>query len=298
MVNKIRPRITQEEYKLILNAREKSGRQRHHKQTTEETTIPKILILDIETAPVQGYVWRLWKQNVYIDQVESDWFMLSWAAKWLFDSEIFSDVLTPEESLSEDDERISKSMWEFVDHADVIIGHNVDAFDMPKLNTRWLIHGINPPSPYRTVDTKKEAKKRFLFSSNKLDFIARVLGTPVKMDDGGFNTWKGCIHGEKDSLLLMEEYNREDINVTEEVYLKLRPWIKNHPNLGLYYNDDGIRCRVCGSENLTWEDGKCYATPLNKYSVVRCDECGAIGRARESAITKNKNKSLLGSCPV
>jgi len=262
----------------------------------EQKARPNILIFDIETAPVQSYVWSLWKQNIYIDQIESDWFMLSWSAKWLFEEEIYSDVLTSKEAIKEDDSRIAKSMWEFIDHADIIIGHNISGFDIPKLNTRWIVNGLKPPSPYKMVDTLKEAKKNFMFSSNKLDFIARILGTEMKMDAGGFETWIGCLKGDKESLLKMEEYNRKDINVSEEVYVKIMPWIKNHPNLALYYQDDMHRCRNCGSENVSFSD-KFYDTGLNRYSTVRC-ECGAIGRARVSALPKSKRDSLFQACAV
>ena len=68
--------------------------------------LPKILLLDIETAPIKGYVWRLWKQNIYLPQLISDWFMLTWSAKWLFNSTVDSDRLTGKEVLEENDYRI------------------------------------------------------------------------------------------------------------------------------------------------------------------------------------------------
>ena len=51
----------------------------------EIETGAKILILDIETAPIRAKVWGIWNQNISIDQIESDWFILTWAAKWLFE---------------------------------------------------------------------------------------------------------------------------------------------------------------------------------------------------------------------
>jgi hypothetical protein len=257
---------------------------------------PNVLLLDIETAPLAAGVWGLWKQNVYIDQVYSEWFMLTWSAKWLFDDEVFADKLTPEEALAEDDKRISQSIWEFMDYADIIIAHNGDGFDLPRLNTRFLLNGIVPPSPYQSIDTLKVAKKNFGFSSNKLDFIARQLGVEGKMDAGGFTTWRDIVKfGDKDALALMEDYNKKDVLVLEEVYVKLRPWIKSHPNLSLYYDDMKERCPNCGNEHLTWEQGKYYVTPMNKYSAVRCDECGAVGRSRSSALTTMQRSSLIST---
>src|SRR5690554_3159719 len=90
---------------------------------------PKILIFDIETAPMKAFVWRRWKQNIYLDQTISEWFMISWAAKWLYDPHVMSGILTPEEIKKEDDTRIVRSIWQLIDEADIIIGHNCKKFD-------------------------------------------------------------------------------------------------------------------------------------------------------------------------
>jgi len=255
-----------------------------------------VLLLDIETAPINAAVWGLWKQNVHIEQIYSEWFMLTWSAKWLYESDVFSDKLTQEEALAQDDKRISESIWKFVDYADVIIAHNAARFDMPRLNTRFLLNGLNPPSPYQTIDTLRVAKKNFGFSSNKLDFIAKKLGLEGKSDDGGMETWNNILRrGDEDALKTMEDYNRQDVLVLEEVYVKLRPWIKSHPNLALHYEDIGPRCPNCGSTSLIWEQGKFYVTPMNKYSTVRCGDCGAIGRSKSSALTSQQRSELIST---
>ena len=55
-----------------------------------QTTPARVLILDIETAPMLGYIWGMWKQNVAINQLQSDWFCFTWAAKWLFEDRVYS----------------------------------------------------------------------------------------------------------------------------------------------------------------------------------------------------------------
>ena len=37
----------------------------------------KVLVLDIETAPLKGYFWQLWKQNIQINQITNDWFIFT-----------------------------------------------------------------------------------------------------------------------------------------------------------------------------------------------------------------------------
>lgn len=56
----------------------------------------RILILDIETSPMKAWVWRRWKENIYLDQTIQEWFMISWSGKWLGE-DTFGYVLTPEE---------------------------------------------------------------------------------------------------------------------------------------------------------------------------------------------------------
>lgn len=69
-----------------------------------------ILILDIETSPLSAYVWSRWKQNVYLEQTISEWFMLTWSAKWLHDDKVYSAAVTREEVLREDDKRIVEQL--------------------------------------------------------------------------------------------------------------------------------------------------------------------------------------------
>jgi hypothetical protein len=254
---------------------------------------PNILVLDIENAPTLAGVWGVWQTNVPLDLIFSYWFMLSWSAKWLYDDEVFSDVLTAEEAKNEDDKRIVQSLWEMIDSADILIGHNIIKFDTRKMNTRFLFHGMKPPSPVQQIDTLMIARKNFSLESNKLDFLAKFLGIPGKLENGGAETWKKCVKGDADSLLLMDKYNRQDIMTTEDVYVKLRPWMRSHPNLALYHDDMVTRCPTCESIDLQYDTNKSYVTPMNTYTAIRCNNCGAVGRARTSSLGKDRRQYLM-----
>ena len=266
--------------------------QRHQKEPEPEP-LSKILILDIETAPMEVYVWTIWNKYVAQNQVISDWFIISFAVKWLFDSEVYSSVLTAEEIKNKDDKRIVKDLWEYVDEAEVIIAHNGRKFDMPKANTRFLKHGLMPPTTYLIIDTLDTLKKYFKVSSNKLNFVNAFLGIPQKTDTGGFELWSECMKGNEDSLASMETYNRNDVLILEELYVKLRPWIKPHPNVSLYSDDKDTCCPSCGGKRL--EGAGHYATPVNRYQAWRCKDCGAIGRSRRSDTPASKKSNLLVS---
>jgi hypothetical protein len=250
---------------------------------------PNILILDIETAPIKAFVWSLWKQNVYLDAIESDWFMLSWAAKWL-NGDSFGEVLTSTEAQQEDDSRIVKNLWNILEKADIVITHNGDKFDIKKINARFIENNLGPVSPYKSIDTLKVVKKSFGFSSNKLEALARKFGIEGKHDTN-FKLWTDCLNGSKKALDTMLKYNIQDVDILELIYIKLRPWIKNHPNINLYLLDDKMKCTNCNSSDLE-EVSPSYSS-VSKYKSYRCKSCGTILRERKSMLSTEENKLIL-----
>ena len=257
--------------------------------------LPKILIFDIETAPLRAFVFQMsvWGGNIRDEQVISEWFMLTWSAKWLFDDKVYSAKLTGKEARNEDDSRIVKSLWNLVNEADIIIAHNGVRFDVPNINTRFLLNGLEPCAPYQQIDTKKVASKQFGFTHNSLNGLTKIFGLPQKIDTD-FELWKRCLNGESKALLEMETYNKQDVEILEEVYLKLRPWIKSHPNVALYAESEHPLCTHCGSDDLT-PLTKNYHTMTGAYKTHRCNGCGTIVRERKSVFPKSANKSLMAS---
>jgi DNA polymerase elongation subunit (family B) len=260
----------------------------------EKVSQAKVLILDIETVPLKVYAWALYDQNIYIDQIISEWFMLSYSVKWLGEEEACSEVLTPEEVKNEDDFRLVKSLWEFLDEADIVIAHHGDKFDLPKIRSRFIVHEMIPPSSYKQIDTKKIASRQFGFTSNKLEALARLLGLDGK-NKTEFNLWVRCLNGDEDALEEMRMYNVQDIFVLEEVYLKLRPYITGHPNLDLYIDSDESVCPSCGKSTLEPIKGKFFYTQAVRYQLYRCTECGAICRAKKG--TPYINKKNVSAIP-
>jgi len=46
---------------------------------------PKILVIDIETAPASGYIWKLFDVNVSLSQLIDTSKVICFAAKWVGD---------------------------------------------------------------------------------------------------------------------------------------------------------------------------------------------------------------------
>jgi len=260
------------------------------RQTSHNFSPLQILIFDIETSPMEVYVWGLYLQRINHDNIIKDWHILSWSAKWLFSEETKSDALTPEEAIKGDDSRICKSMWNLFESADVVVGHNADKFDIRRLNARWMLSGLGPPSPYMVIDTLKQSRKIAAHASHRLDYLGKLMLNKGKIETN-FGLWKKCKAGDQDALAEMEIYNRQDVILLEELYLEMRPWIKSHPNTGLFTDSDEPACPTCGHEKLIPIDP--YYTSVGMYPGYRCAECGAISRGRFTEVALKKRKRLL-----
>jgi len=257
-----------------------------------EPEMPKILVLDVETSPILLFAWQLFKPRPNHTDIYQDWHLFSWAAKWLLDDQVFSDVLTSEEAKAHNDSRICKSLWEYINEADIIIAHNGKAFDVRKYNARFMLNGLKPPSPYTVIDTLLESRKMALHTTHRLDYLSKLFGGSGKTNTPK-GLWRKCFAGDPESLLLMEEYNKGDIFILEEAYLFMRPWIKSHPNVGVYMFADEPRCAVCGGKSLH-EDGE-VASNIGLYRTFRCNDCNSFSKERKTLVPLKNRKVLLVS---
>jgi DNA polymerase elongation subunit (family B) len=256
-----------------------------------ETRQPKILLLDIETAPIHGNFWHTGKCYISPEQIEEDWFIFGYSAKWLLSSEMMSDFVTAKEAVKRDDKRVMVSAHKLVSEADIIIGHNIKGFDIPRLKTRFFLNKLKPPMPYTLLDTLYMARKEFAFSSNKLNYLSQIILRKEKIKTDR-SLWAKCEKGEQEALDYMEEYCRKDTELLEEVYIELRPWMTSHPNLPVVIDAYDPCCPNCGGFEFTGETGF-YYTPQNRFEAVRCASCGAISHKKKSEITKEQRKVML-----
>lgn len=254
---------------------------------------PKILLLDIETAPIIGYVWGLWENNVALNQIKSDWYVLAWSAKWLDDSP--KDVLYCDQRFEEnieDDSLMLTGIWKLLDEADIVITQNGKSFDIKKLNARFILNNMPPPSSFKHIDTKILAQKHFGFTSNKLEYMTDKLCTKYKKRKVrkfiGFELWSECLKGNLAAWDEMKKYNIYDVLSLEELYKRLIVW-DNSINFNLYSRDNVTRC-TCGSTNFM-KNGYSY-TSAGKFQRYYCGDCRSEIRDKENLLSKEKRKSL------
>ncbi|AXF53126.1 MAG: RNaseH superfamily protein [Caudoviricetes sp.] len=251
---------------------------------------PRILVYDIETAPMLAHVWKMWDNNVGLNQLQADWYILSFAAKWLGEDEIF--YYDQRDAVDQtDDSFILSKLWKLLNEADIVIGQNVRRFDTKKVNARFILNGFPKPATYRQIDTMVVARDQFGFTSNKLEYLAKALCPEhVKSKHSkfpGHEMWVECMKGNREAWEEMEAYNRDDILATEGVYNVLSSWDNKLPNFDVYVDD-----LLDMSE---WVHDGYVFTQFAKYKRYRNIRTGVQRRSRFNELTTEKKKQLLAN---
>ena len=244
---------------------------------------PRILFWDIETSQMTTKSWGLWNQNINPNQIVQDWHIICISYKWHHRKKVKNFYLDFNKSTT-DDYEIVKQMREVLMKADCVVGHNGDKYDLKKFQSRLIYHKLPAMPPIISVDTLKEARKVFKFSSNKLDYIAQYLGVGAKMDTGGIALWEGCAAGSKKALSKMVSYCNMDVLILQKVYERLLPYMKGHPNLSL--DSENITCPKCNSPNMVKKNLRRTAAGIMRRQY-QCKDCGGHYTLRAAEKTKS-----------
>jgi predicted RNA-binding Zn-ribbon protein involved in translation (DUF1610 family) len=251
-----------------------------------------VCLFDIETSPILAYVWGLWDQNIGLNQVKDDWYLLSMAWKWLDEKKVHvlglpdAPFFQYEKPVNRNDERwLVWRLWEVLNDADVVVAHNAARFDVKRMQAKFFEYNLSRPSNFKIVDTLKIAKANFAFTSNKLDYISQLAKGPGKIDSGGFETWLGCMAGDEKAWAKMLKYNGVDLEELERIYLLIRGWDKSAPNIALVEDFNEMVCPTCGSRHMV--EAAPTRTSISVFPTYRCTKCGQLIRERKST-AKNK----------
>ena len=215
-----------------------------------ETNRPKICFIDIESMPSITATFGRRKQNISQDAVlrEGGW-IASYAYKFLGDTEVKGNVLSEEEAINADDSQLCLELWELIEQSDVLVAHNLINFDLPMIKARMIVNGLPPIRKVKLMDTLVLSRE-FRYNSHKLDSLCQQLGLGEKMAHSGIYLWIECMEGNPEALQHLLEYNKQDIVLLEELYLKIAPYSTKHPNLAVNLGDK-VRCNICCSDTVS-----------------------------------------------
>lgn len=239
---------------------------------------PNILFLDIETTPNIVASWATGKVIVSPASVIKERRIICICWKWLGKNKVESLTFTDDQN----DKEMLEKFIEVYEQADMVVGHNSNVFDIPWIRARLLYHGLPPLPKVRFYDTKKEAQRAFYLNSNRLDYIAKYIGSEGKQSVG-YGLWLDIlINNSKKALRTMVKYCKQDVLELEKVFRAIYPHTDNTFNIAVFNEDDSI-CPKCGGELI--KKGFAYATSSKKQRY-KCLSCGHSPTGGKNLISK------------
>lgn len=227
----------------------------------------RVLTLDIESKPGVYYSWSPKADWLNSGMMIEPGGMICFAAKWLGESEVMF-FKGP---------GAVKEAHRLLSEADLVVTYNGDRYDLKRLNNEFLKLGMAPPKPYRSIDLIKTNRKQFDLPYKKLDYLAQVTDLGGKMKHSGFDLWLDCMAGDPDAWAVMEAYNKQDVLLTENLYVRLLPWLTGVPHMGMFVADG--QCPYCGSQDML-QDGETTAL-VQRYVQYRCGNCQGWSRGNK-----------------
>ena len=235
---------------------------------------PKILIIDIETIPNLGYFWRMWDENIGINQLVEPGRIWGVGWKWLGEKEAtYVDAHIPSRRAL-----MLKAIHKEWSRADAIVSYNGAAFDVPWLMGEFALFGLAPPPPVPHIDMIRTVKK-FKLPSRKLAYVLPHFGCGEKVDTGGFDLWRAVMAGNKEARLAMGEYCLGDVVGLELLYIKLKSYVQPHPHLG-----PRGTCGTCGSTKVQRRGVR--KTKAFVIQRLQCMDCGGWSDGTRTRIDK------------
>lgn len=219
------------------------------------------------------------------------------AASWRFrgKSKIHSRVLPEYKGYKKgimevDDRKLCEELYDVMKGSDIIIGHNVQGFDVKVARTRFLANGMNPTKNWQIEDTLLTLWRQFKLPRNTLDEACNFVGIKGKGKQRYTDFIDGCYDGIEKDWDGMQKYNKNDVEITSAFYEKIGPWNPRGVNYNLYRRQGNV-CTFCGS-NKVWANGD----RPNKTNIVRryeCQDCGKGWSAEIIARVADGNLELV-----
>jgi hypothetical protein len=238
----------------------------------------KIVLWDVETSLALMATFGLKVDYIPHTNIIEDWYIICGRWKEYGKKKVHGVSLLDDPKRfaknHKDDYHVVKALRDMVADADILVHHNGDRFDIKKLNARIIYHGLEPLPPIVTVDTLKEAKRIAAFTSHRLDYLSKHLGSKGKRPTSE-GLWLRVLLGDRKAIEEMYRYNGDDVKELEFVYHRLRPYMKAHPQTVV---STTYRCE-CGSSMV--QSRGIYTNRSGViYNRFQCQSCRRWSRSR------------------
>lgn len=233
---------------------------------------PRILFLDIETKPALVYTFGIRDQHIAHTQIAQDGGTICVGLKWSSERKV-----TVVSEWEHGYQAMLDTVHSAISEADAVCTYNGASFDMPKLMGNFLVAGMPPPPPPTQLDIYRAVRKMG-FICNKLAYVAPLLGLGEKLKHEGLQMWIDVMSGCAKAQRKMARYCAQDVRLLEEVYERVRPYVFNHPHMGM---TTAHQCGACGS-NRTQSRGV-RRTKASFITRIHCQACGSWQDGKRAA---------------
>lgn len=269
-------------FQKVLDSQNAYGILREMEENKQEIRKPLIVSFDLEVSPATGWFYPpTWETRIL--KVEERQKLMSFAWQVVGEKKINSLCLYDMDTYKVDprnDKLLVKELHKVMSEADILLGQNSDNFDIKMANYFFIMNDLEPVRPTKSIDTKKIAKRYFRFANNTLDNLGEELGVGGKTSVKHADIWTDCfIRGDKKSWKLMNKYCENDVRITTEIYLKMRGFMRSHPNLARLSGEFDA-CPVCNGFNYRI---RAYRhTNTGRYHQYSCNDCDAYFSDRQA----------------
>jgi hypothetical protein len=232
------------------------------------TKSPKICVFDIENSQSLGYFFDVYETSINHDDIVIPSYIFCISYSWWGEDRVYTLCIQDFPRFKKDihdDTEVLKEFSKVVEQADILVGHNIDRFDIKKINGRLFLKGLPPMPTVKTIDTLRIAKKYFRLDYNGLDAISKDLGLSGKTENSK-GLWRKCFEGDIKSLNQLAKYNKNDVRINKKVFEREMPFLK------LVLSKEFV-CHnpVCGSREVILKGCR-----DNKQRFI-CNKCGSWG---------------------
>lgn len=229
---------------------------------------PKVAIFDLETAGLEA-------NRAHI---------LCAALKWLGKKEIKTWRIddTPAYGTTPaswtNDGPVAQAVADELVQADAVIAYygGYGRFDVPYLNTRLISNGLDPLPFVTVIDPHRTARYALKLARNDMGSVAALFKTEHAKVHLPWEDWLAAKYGDRKAMDRILKYNINDIKVLEDLYLKMRPLIHNHPYVAqpVPGQDITMQCPSCGSMHSHSRGSR--TTKSFRLFRRQCQTCGSF----------------------
>jgi uncharacterized protein YprB with RNaseH-like and TPR domain len=130
----------------------------------------------------------------------------------------------------EEEKEVLKWLKKELEGCDLVITWYGSRFDLPFLMTRAIINDLDMSELLKipSLDICEFCKRNLSFSKNNLSEVCKILGIPKNREISGREVLKlylKAIHGDKKAKEKIIEHCLDDLEVLEEIFKKLEPYL-------------------------------------------------------------------------